>query len=340
MAVAAPLAAGFYDPALSPLYGLFEQSPLYAAYDAALFLAVAAAIPRRYIRELALNAYEVLGAPSLVVPTIARPVAVKGAGLPKSFWGAIWATSARIYVARRANTPQGRTLYAQRTSIFKLFLPVSVAGVAVYSAAASLLKEAAYPIAGIVFYILILFFFTLSAIAVSGERLWLSLSSDPAKYFKYRMSTRTLVAAVLLSPWAAAYALQSAFFPPALYLAASLCAAVLILPTLGWIVGAYVGIPQTRELNLPLTTQRLTLRATLGGLILLATLGLFFLPYVLALVAIFFPTISGPLPAAANAYTAAMLAFSAAFFYLVVISQRGYGVWRRVVERLIESGYV
>ena len=345
-AVAAPVAVllflGLYKPSLSPLYGLYEPSPAYAAYDLALLLALAAVIPRGRIRELASNAYELLGGPALLMPTTPRSVAVRGAGLPRSFWGAVWATSVRSSFVSRVNTPQGRIAYARRVNVIRVFLPASAASAIAYYVATEFAHDQSGLSLVAVFSFYLLYIFTFSALAstLSMERLWLSLSSDPVKYFKYRMSARTILTAIVMSPWIAAYALEGAKFPPALYLAAALGAAVLITPTLAWISGAYIGTPQTRELGLPVEAQRLTLKMALVALILFGTLGLFLAPYGLALAASYLPAFSGPLLAAATAYSIALLALSAAFFYLAVVSRRGYGLWRWLVDKLSENGYV
>lgn len=328
------LGLGVYMPALSPLYGLYEPSPLYAAYDLALFLASAAPL-RKAVEELASNAYELLGGPAFLKPAAAG--SVKGAGLPKSFWGAVWTVTVKSPSFR---APRGA--YASRVNAIKVFLPVSAVGAAAYYFAAAYMGDQGPLLAfsaGFSFYLVFVILLAGSSGVPQRERLWISLSSDPARYFKYKISATTALAAVLTSPWIVAYALEGLWFRPAVYLAVALGSAALYAPALGWIVSAYAEAPQIRELDVAQSTYRLSLRQFVLVLALFFALGLSTAPFGLAVAARYLPALSGALYAAADVYSAVLLGLSAAFFYFA-ISPKGYEMWRWVVDKLSANGYV
>jgi hypothetical protein len=100
------------------------------------------------------------------------------------------------------------------------------------------------------FYLLWLVFVTSVDVDLNGERLWLSLAVEPARYFRLRMFARAVIAAVLLAPWAAVYVLVSLSYPPAARLAPAVAAFALTLPAASWLAAAYSRQPQMRELDL------------------------------------------------------------------------------------------
>ncbi|MGC9119031.1 MAG: hypothetical protein ACP5I3_08590, partial [Thermoproteus sp.] len=127
-------------PELSPLYGLVDPSPIYAAYSAALAAAAFLAAPRRTLAEIATDAYGVLGLPG--EPAIRRsPSVVYGVRIGPTPWRAVWATSVNASFRYRLNTPHGGFVALKRVNVFKIVLPMSAGGAAAYYVAAHFIHE-------------------------------------------------------------------------------------------------------------------------------------------------------------------------------------------------------
>lgn len=192
---------GFISPRLSPIYGFVNPSPTYVAYALALTAVVVATIPRRRIRDLASNAYEVL---DVSTPLLRRSdVDTLVTHLPRSPWGIIWFTSTKVLIIR-----------GERTNILKVLVPLSTVTAIVYLVITVFLSKvfmeflaAPYQFgnwqgdfAVMTFIIIYLYLFMPLMFTISGERLWLSMSIDPARYFRLRMLARTLIVAITLLP--------------------------------------------------------------------------------------------------------------------------------------------
>ncbi|AEA12349.1 hypothetical protein TUZN_0864 [Thermoproteus uzoniensis 768-20] len=341
---AAAAALSFVDPPLSPLYGLVEPSPIYAAYSAALAAAMAVVMPRKYVEELATNAYGLFGRPSELMPPYPRRMAeAVMMGRPKlgrTPWEVVWATTALGARVKTVKTPYGSVEVLQRINALKLGVYISAATAALYYAATLFINdEIGLAIAaGFVYYIIQFLIASFSIGAVAGERLWLSLSADPYAYFRYRSLARAASAAAVLAPWIAAYAVQSLRFGPSLYLAAGLASAVFLYPLVGWIAAAYIGVPQIRELGLPQRQQTLSLKATLIGAAGLAYVAATMAPFAMAVAASGLPQLSAALLLAADVWTGALLALSAASLAVAVAA--GAPLWNWVADKLAEEGYV
>ncbi|MEL9989995.1 MAG: ABC transporter permease [Thermoproteus sp.] len=333
------LALGFLEQRFSPLYGLVDPNPLYSAYNSVLLAVALATTPRRRVEDLATNAYGVLGEPF----AFRRAGRIQGGGLPKTFWGAVWATSINSAMPVSINTPQGRVVYMRRVNMLKVLVPASAAGAVVYYVVASYLHDITDLItaSSLSYYLFFLVLFIGAGSTLRFERLWISLSADPARYIKYRMFARTAIAAAVTSPWIAAYGAQSLYFKPAVFLALALIATVLIIPAASWLLSAVVEMPQIRELGVEMRPMKFGLRtALLPSVIFLALLALTMMPYGLSVAAMYLQAISDLLTLFAAIYSAMLLAASAAFFYYVVVSPRGFAVWSWFINELSERGYV
>ena len=321
--------AGFFRPELLPTYGLVSPSPLYAAYSGALAALVYALFPRRRIKELAVNAYGVL---AVTTPRVSGPQGRAAAharfGTP---WRAIWVTSSTFYRRR------GETL--SRVSALKSGLVASLVAAAAGYAAARLLPDLAVVLT-LQYFLAFITFFDVAANTIMEERLWLSLSGDADLYFKYRMLARSALAAAFVSPLAAEAAALAPLFPPALYLMPALASIPLVVPAASWLVAAYSGLPQMRELDLPQSPPRMSLRSYLALLSATAYYLFAFSPYYMAVAAFYIGALSRLLYAAALAWSAVSLALSALFFYATTLSRWRRAVWSWLVNRLLENGYV
>jgi hypothetical protein len=321
--------AGFFRPELLPTYGLVSPSPLYAAYSGALAALVYALFPRRRIKELAVNAYGVL---AVTTPHVSGPQGRAAAharfGTP---WRAIWVTSSTFYRRR------GETL--SRVSALKSGLAASLVAAAAGYAAARLLPDLAVVLT-LQYFLAFITFFDVAANTIMEERLWLSLSGDADLYFKYRMLARSALAAAFASPLAAEAAALAPLFPPALYLMPALASIPLVVPAASWLVAAYSGLPQMRELDLPQSPPRMSLRSYLALLSATAYYLFAFSPYYMAVAAFYIGALSRLLYAAALAWSAVSLALSALFFYATTLSRWRRAVWSWLVNRLLENGYV
>ena len=337
---------GVLRPRLSPLYGLINPNPTYSAYALALMVIAIVTIPKSHIVNLATNAYEVLSIPA---PTsrqdrasndIIKPIN----HFPRSTWGIIWFTSTRTLIT-----------HGSRANSLKVLIPLSTVTAAVYIASIMLFSRTPVeptanpifvnwkvPLSAISFAVIYLDLLMILMITVSGERLWLSLSIDPTQYFRLRMLARTLIAAIALLPWITAYLIQGIYFRPTMYLALALIAAILIAPPLSWLIAAYIGIPQTRELGMPQRPEVLTLNVTFMFLFIFISLGIFMTPYFLDLLAgsVRDGLVNMALNYAGITLTALLITASVAFFYLVVLSEKGRGIWFWLVNKLSEDGYV
>ncbi|MGC8583396.1 MAG: hypothetical protein ACP5MH_06660 [Thermoproteus sp.] len=341
---AAAAALSFLYPPLSPLYGLVDPSPIYAAYSAALAAAMIVAMPRRYVEELATNAYGLLGRPSelmsLYPQRMAEAVMAGRPRLGRTPWEVVWATTALGARVKTVKTPHGSVEVLQRINALKLGIYISAATAALYYAATLFINDriGLAIAAGLVYYTIQLLVAVFSIGAVAEERLWLSLSADPHAYFRYRSLARTASAAAVLAPWIAAYAVQSLRFGPSLYLAAGLASAVLLYPLMGWIAAAYIGVPQIRELGLPQRQQTLSLKAVLASAAEFVYVAATMAPFAMAVAASELPQLSTALSLAADVWTVALLALSAALLAVAVAA--GAPLWSWVANRLAEEGYV
>ncbi|AEA12350.1 hypothetical protein TUZN_0865 [Thermoproteus uzoniensis 768-20] len=328
-------------PELSPLYGLVEPSPIYVAYSGALAAAAFLAAPRRILADIATNAYGVLGLPG--EPAIRRsPSVVYGVRIGPTPWRAVWATSVNASFRYRLNTPQGGFVALRRVNVFRIVLPMSAGGAAAYYIAAYFIHEPdillTYTLMS--FYMLSLYSFSSAGFTLALERLWLSVVSEPAAYFKLRMRARAVVVAMALAPWAAAYALESSFFPPAIYLAPAVASAALTLPAASWLASGYSKIPQVRELGLTAAPFKVTLRNALIGALAIAFFAVLATPFGLAVAASRLVVLAPVFYLAADVAAAILLALSALFFYLTAVSPKASAVWDRFVNYLSENGYV
>ncbi|ACB39953.1 hypothetical protein [Pyrobaculum neutrophilum] len=324
----------FIDPQITPLYGLFRPSPLRALEAVALATAYLAAAPYKRVEELSTNVYGVLTwTPQPRI--IERPSA-----LPHTLWGVIWHTSVGSTVNIRLKTPGSVTTVRQtRTNVFKSSLPIVAAVAAVYTFIVlhvSGTDEVEFT--SIVGFLLLFNGFTSGFTTLMAERLWISLAADPIRYLRYRMAARTIIAAVLYAPWAAAFLIQSAVFPPSVFLDVALASAVLVLPSATWLLASVKPPPQIRELGVVQAPQRLSLWNLLQVLAASLYISFALFPYALAVVAYFLKLEF--LWQIALIDAAVVLSLSAAFFYVVVLSERGAPLWSWAVSKLSENGYV
>ncbi|WP_054849559.1 hypothetical protein [Vulcanisaeta sp. JCM 14467] len=108
------------------------------------------------------------------------------------------------------------------------------------------------------------------------------------------------------------------------------------------VTGGLRGYSAGRELNIAQRPVVFTLRRTLIFALLFASLGIFMAPYFLALTAevTHYGLLSTVLNYVSATFTALLMIVSVALFYLVVLSEKGRGVWSWLVNRLSEVGYV
>jgi hypothetical protein len=313
-------------PELSPLYGLVYPSPFYVAYSGAAAALAFLAIPRNLLKELATNAYGVLG-PSRPAGDGDTARVVGPARIGPTPWRAVWTTSVNHV-------------------LLKVYLPLSAVAAAVYYVLLRLLPEVGFFNASeafvmlLSFYLLCLVFLAFAEVDLDEERLWLSLAVEPARYFRLRMLARAVIAAVLLAPWAAVYVLVSLSFPPAARLAPAVAALALTLPAASWLFAAYSGRPQIRDLELPQSLFRFTLREALAVFLYFMFVVFLSVPYILCVASMDIPALAPLLLLAADVTSIASLALSAAFFYLTTYSPWASSIWGWFVNKLSENGYV
>ena len=329
------VALGFINHESSPLYGLINPRPIYVAYTLILLAIALATVPRKRIRELATNAYGVLGTQTSLLYRIPYRRSSSSFEFPRTLWGVIWATS--------THSGGSNTL---RTIILASTSSAAAYGVLIVLLTHGIIMSSPYvnwhvvssSTSFTIIYTYLLFF---SMSTVSNERLWLSLSIDPVQYFKYRMTARTLIMAIALLPWIIVYLIQGIYFKPSIYLALMLVSIVMVVPVFGWLLAAYVGFPQVRELGLRQRTEPLTLKTSLVFLFLFITLAIFMTPYSLASLAlsIRYAWLRTIINIVSEAITVILLVASIIFFYYTVVSKRGKGMWSWLVNKLSENGY-
>ncbi|AKT34047.1 hypothetical protein PYWP30_00391 [Pyrobaculum sp. WP30] len=149
-----------------------------------------------------------------------------------------------------------------------------------------------------------------------------------------------MIAAVLLAPWAAVYVLASLSYPPAARLSPAVAALALTLPAASWLLAAYSGWPQIRDLDLPQSLFRFTLRGVLTAFLNFMFIMWLGVPYILCAVSMDKQALAPPLLLAADVASATSLALSAAFFYLMTYSPWASSIWGWFVNKLSENGYV
>jgi len=326
------LSISLFKPRLSPFYGLISPSPIYVVYALALFVLALFTIPKQYIRELYTNAYGLLNFRSTLEPRqTGKGKLIKTISFPRTQWGVIWFTSAYAVNVRSG----------ARSNVLKRVTLVSVSFAIPYCVVSSIIRGMTYQLitSALSFYLIYLMLYSVLSTTISNERLWLSLSTDPYHYFKYRMGARTIMTTMALIPWVAAYAVQSVFFKPALFLAMALVSVIMTMPVLGWLIAAYVSVPQVRELQLPQRDVVYSLRMYLIFAMLVVTLGIYMAPYALAVVATLYPVLT-VLWLISAAFAAIILTSSATFFYYAIFSRRSQAMWAWLVNRLSENGYV
>ncbi|MGC8543933.1 MAG: hypothetical protein ACP5NQ_08320 [Vulcanisaeta sp.] len=326
------LSISFFKPKLSPFYGLISPSPIYVAYALALFVIALFTIPKQYIRELYTNAYGLLNFKATLEPRqIGKGKLIKTISFPGTQWGVIWFTSAYT-----VNIHSG-----VRFNILKRVTLISISFAIPYCVVALIIRGMNYQLIASVlsFYIIYVMLYSVLSTTISNERLWLSLSMDPYRYFKYRMGARTIMTTIASMPWIAAYVVQSIFFKPVLFLAMALVSVIMTMPVLGWLIAAYIGVPQVRELLLPQRDVVHSLRMYLVFAMFVVTLGIYMVPYALAVVATFYPVFT-VLWLIGTVFAAIILASSVAFFYYAIFSKRSQAMWAWLVSRLSENGYM
>jgi hypothetical protein len=313
-------------PELSPLYGLVYPSPFYVAYSGAAAALAFLAIPRNLLKELATNAYGVF-APSRPAGDGDAARVVGPARIGPTPWRAVWATSVNHV-------------------LLKVYLPLSAVAAAVYYVLLRLLPEVGFFNASeafvmlLSFYLLCLVFLAFAEVDLDEERLWLSLVVEPARYFRLKMFARAVIAAVLLAPWTAVYVLASLSYPPAARLAPAVAALALTLPAASWLFAAYAGWPQIRDLELPQSLFRFTLKEVLAAFLYFMFVVFLSVPYILCVASMDIPALAPLLLLAADVASIASLALSAAFFYLTTYSPWAPSIWGWFVNKLSENGYV
>jgi hypothetical protein len=321
MAVAA---VTIVKPELSPLYGLVYPSPFYVAYSGAAAALAFLATPRNLLKELATNAYGVFA-----------PRGPAGDG-----------DAARVVGPVRIGPTPWRAVWTTSVNGIKIYLPLSAVAAAVYYVFLRMLPEVGFFNASeafvtlLSFYLLCLIFLVSANVDLDKERLWLSLVVEPARYFRLRMLARAVIAAVLLAPWAAAYVLVSLSYPPAARLAPAVAALALTLPAASWLLAAYSGQPQIRDLELPQSLFRFTLREVLAVFLYFMFVVFLSVPYILCVASMDIPALAPLLLLAADVASIASLALAAAFFYLTTYSPWAPSIWGWFVNKLSENGYV
>ena len=335
-------AATLVRPELSPLYGLVHPSPAYVAYSGAAAALAFLATPRGHLDELAANAYGVLAPHGVLAPPgLGGAARVAGpARIGPTPWRAVWTTSVNGAVRVRLGGPQGGLVVLRRVNAFKIVLPLSAAGVAVYYLVLRLLPGADFLVTFVSFFYVSVFSVQYAGSTVASDRLWLSVAAEPARYFRLRMLARAAIAAISLAPWAAVYALESLSYPPAAYLVPAVAALALTLPAVSWLAAAYLGLPQIRELGLSQSQFRFTPRIALASFLYLVFATSLSVPYLLSFASLNAPALAPLLRPAADVTSAASLALSAAFFYLTTYSPWASSIWSWFVNKLSEDGYV
>jgi hypothetical protein len=154
------------------------------------------------------------------------------------------------------------------------------------------------------------------------------------------MFARAVIAAVLLAPWAAVYVLVSLSYPPAARLALAVAAFALTLPAASWLTAAYLGWPQIRDLDLPQSLFRFTLRGVLTAFLYFMFVVLLSVPYIVCVASMDIPALAPLLLLAADVVSVASLTLAAAFFYLTTYSPWASSIWGWFVNKLSEDGYV
>ncbi|MFP3347752.1 MAG: hypothetical protein RXN90_00315 [Thermoproteus sp.] len=335
-------AATLVRPELSPLYGLVHPSPAYVAYSGAAAALAFLATPRGHLDELAANAYGVLAPHGVLAPPgLGGAARVAGpARIGPTPWRAVWTTSVNGAVRVRLGGPQGGLVVLRRVNAFKIVLPLSAAGAAVYYLVLRLLPGADFWVTFASFSNVSVFSVLYAGSTVASDRLWLSVAAEPARYFRLRMLARAAIAAISLAPWAAVYALESLSYPPAAYLVPAVAALALTLPAVSWLAAAYSGLPQIRELGLSQSQFRFTPRIALASFLYLVFADSLSVPYLLSFASLNAPALAPLLRPAADVTSAASLALSAAFFYLTTYSPWASSIWSWFVNKLSEDGYV
>ncbi|WP_069806686.1 hypothetical protein [Vulcanisaeta thermophila] len=328
---------GYVNPALSPLYGLISPDPVYTAYSLSLLAVSLLTVPRRYIRELGTNAYGLLITSPLAIRHGSVDVVISE--LPRTPWGIIWFTSTRSLMLR-LNTPQGAMTVVRRTNVLVILMPLSVFTAVAYTVASMLItgvmNQTALSI--ISFFMISFYALIFSSQSIANERLWLNLSIEPTRYFRYRMGARVLMTTLAFAPWIVAYVVQGVLrFEPAIYLAPSLLSGALTIPVISWLAAAYLGIPQVREVGVAERQLVYTHRALVLVFMFIAGSYLYALPYYIALASVFVKSVWITLMS--DAFSVIMVALSALFLHYV-LSPRGGAVWLWLVNRLSENGYV
>jgi len=332
-------------PELSPLYGLVYPSPFYVAYSGAAAALAFLATPRNLLKELATNAYGVLG-PSRPAEDGDAARVMGPARIGPTPWRAVWTTSVNGVLRMRSGGSEG--VVVRRVNVFKVYLPLSAATAALYYVLLRLLpevgflnaSEANFLVTLLSFYFLWMVFMMSASADLDRERLWLSLAVEPARYFRLKMFARAVIAAVLLAPWAAVYVLVSLSYPPAARLAPAVAALALTLPAASWLFAAYSGQPQIRDLELPQSLFRYTLREVLAAFLYFMFVVFLSVPYILCVASMDIPALAPLLLLAADVASIASLALSAAFFYLTTYSPWAPSIWGWFVNKLTENGYV
>jgi len=339
----AVVAVTIVKPELSPLYGLVYPSPFYVAYSGAAAALAFLATPRNLLKELATNAYGVF-APRRPAGDGDAARVVGPAGIGPTPWRAVWTTSVNGVLRMRSGDTEG--VVVKRVNVLKIYLPLSAAAAAVYYVLLRLLpevgflnaSEANFLVTLLSFYLLWAVFMMSASADLDRERLWLSLAVEPARYFRLRMFARAVIAAVLLAPWAAVYVLVSLSYPPAARLATAIAAFALALPAASWLAAA--GWPQIRDLDLPQSLFRFTLREVLTAFLYFMFVVWLSVPYILCAASMDIPALAPLLLLAADVASVASLALSAAFFYLTTYSPWASSIWGWFVNKLSEKGYV
>jgi len=331
--VASQMAVGavtIIKPELSPLYGLVYPSPFYVAYSGASAALAFLATPRNLLKELATNAYGVF-APRRPAGDGDAARVVGPARIGPTPWRAVWTTSVNGILRMRSGGSEG--VVVRRVNVFKVYLPLSAATAALYYILLRQLPEVGFFNASeafvmlLSFYILCIIFLVSADVDLDEERLWLSLVVEPARYFRLKMFARAVIAAVLLAPWAAVYVLMSLSYPPAARLAPAIAALALTLPAASWLFAAYSGQPQIRDLELPQSLFRYTLREVLTAFLYFMFVVFLSVPYILCVASMDIPALAPLLLLAADVASVASLALSAAFFYLTTYSPWASSIW-------------
>jgi hypothetical protein len=114
----------------------------------------------------------------------------------------------------------------------------------------------------------------------------------------------------------------------------------LTLPAASWLFAAYSGQPQIRDLELPQSLFRFTLREALAAFLYFMFVAWLSVPYILCVAPMDIPALAPLLLLAADVVSVASLALAAAFFYLTTYSPWAPSIWGWFVNKLSENGYV